>query len=193
MNITKHARQRYVERIKGITDKLERDAYISINEEVIDSHINKMFQYAKHIYTGQIGTDKTTKKFYLNQDIAFVVSNDDAIVTIFRVDFAFPEKTKFNVINDLIEEILNGNIEVDGLKIEYDQNSKELDNELQINIQKIKQLKDEIILLEAKNDIIKSQKDIGLKEVQVVNSKIRGYAEQLFGNTSYKEDLSNWR
>lgn len=191
MHITKHAKQRYVERIKGINDKQERDAYISTNCEQIETDINKMFDYMKLVYSGQIGGDKTTAKFYLHQDICFVLSTDDALRTVYKINFPFPKETVKLVINGLKESIIAGNKTVCELGSVIKKENELLDFEIDRNSNEIKILEEQIDLLKSKNEMLTIEKENKSKEVKILNSEVKNYAEQLFGNTEFKQDCKS--
>ena len=187
--ITKHACRRYVERIKGISDQRERDAYISENQTILYEHINKMFDHSEFIYRGQIGGDKTTKDFYIHQDICFVVSNDSRIITIFKIIFSFTEELNPVIREELIKKIKELKIKIEeetektqeerwGIDVEIDQNSK-----------RIKELYLEIDILKSKNKMLEEEKSMKTNGICLLNSERDRIAEQLFGNTEYKKDV----
>lgn len=190
INITRHARERYCERIKGITDKLERNAYITNNEALILSHINNMFSHSSFIFRGKIGGDNTTKNFYLHQDIAMVVSDDNNLITIFKVNFEFPDDAKDYVIKSLVKHIqdLSEQFTEEKSKVDSKICSIELDKER--NNAEIKELEDRIKILKEKNAILDMEKQTSLKEVALISTQQQRYAWQLFGNSDYKNDIS---
>lgn len=188
MNISNHAKERYVERIKGITDKQEIKRYIATEEERIEKEIDKLYQYSELIFTGQIGGDRATKSFRLNKDICLVV-NVDCIITIYRINFAFPEHTRQMVIEDLKNEILRLQQDI------YDESNKlleqdcEIDNKINSLQIEIKQLQDEIELKKAEIEMYQASKKASRKHLQELKSTLQTYAEQLLGNTQYKKDI----
>lgn len=190
INITRHARERYCERVKGIADKTERNAYITTNEEIILSHINSMFSHSKFIFRGKIGGDNTTKNFYLHQDIALVVSDDNNLITIFRVNFEFPSDAKFYVINSLVEHILDLEERFKEEKEKVDSRIFDIEMEKEKNEAEIKELETRIKLLKDKNTMLDMEKKTSLQEVSLISSQQQRYAWQLFGNSDYKNDIT---
>lgn len=189
INVTRHARERYCERIKGIADKTERNAYITTNEEIILSHINAMFSHSKFIFRGKIGGDNTTKNFYLHQDIAMVVSDDNNLVTIFKVNFEFPNDAKFYVINSLVEHIQDLGERFTEEKEKVDSRLCDIELEKERNDSEIKELESRIKILKDKNAMLDMEKKTALQEVALISSQQQRYAWQLFGNSDYKNDI----
>lgn len=189
MDITNHAKERYVERIKGILGKNEIKQYIVQNEDKIEEHILKLYEYSEKIFTGQIGGDKTTKDFHLNGDICLVVG-DDCIRTIYKINFAFPEKTRLMVIEDLKQEIIRIKDEINNEKQIVDAKRQECDIKIQQAKQEIKALKESIEIKEDEIKIYESEKELLNKKIRRSHTYLQNYAEQLFGNTEYKKDIT---
>ena len=188
MNITAHARERYVERIKGITTKREIRQYIAENLEIIDEHINKLFKHSTEVFEGQIGGDKTTKKFFLNGDICLVVHND-VIITIYILNYAFPDKLKKTIIDGLVEEITK-------LQSEINEESEKVNNRREEIKLSIDNLKSEIEVLQAQIEHKESQirgyeHELTTlnKEIVIKNKILQTYAEQLLKTSEYKKEL----
>lgn len=188
MNITNHAKERYIERLKGINNRNEIKQYLAQNEEIIENHILKLYEYSEKVFTGQIGGDKTTKDFYLNGDICLVVG-DDCIRTIYKINFAFPEHTRLMVIRDLKEEIvrLQDKIETEGVEIA---NKREgLDSNIAKCRREIERLQIEMFIAEDEIKVYEAQKEVLSKKLRHSNTYLQNYAEQLLGNTEYKKDI----
>lgn len=188
MNITKHARERYVERVKGITTKNEIRQYIVENEEMLDNHILKLFEHSDKIYTGQVGGDKTTKDFYITNDIC-IVADSECIRTIFIINFAFPEKTKMVVIEDLKEEIMRLQSDIEIEKEESDKERDKLNHSIEKLKQDIANYEELIDIRQSEIRMYETQKQVLNKKTQQSYRYLNNYADQLFGNTEYKKDL----
>lgn len=90
IDLTKHCKVRYVERVKGITGNFAVQEYVIANNERIIQDVNKIFTYSDFLIEDQIGGDKTTKRFYIKDDILLVLRSDEsAIITLIKVDFGF--------------------------------------------------------------------------------------------------------
>jgi hypothetical protein len=189
MNITKHARKRYTERIKGITTKDEVAYYMNNNEQIITESILKMFEHSTRTWRGQLG-DNVTRNYYLASDIVLVTNTDDsAIVTLYKVDFGFPAETNHKVVNDLIEKIRVleeyneeelGKAMEDEKKLEFEVYHDNL--ELEILQKQIEDVKNRI---KAKQEMIKVHKN----KTSSIENEIKKYALMLCNSIDYKVDL----
>jgi hypothetical protein len=197
MNISKHVRLKYVERIKEITNQQEKNQYIAQNTEMIDEHILKMFNQAKFTFRGQLGGSKTTTDYYIFQDskrsIGFVVQKEkELIITMYVINFNFPDEISKTVISGLLNEMDKIN------SIILSEKDKITERELQIESD-IDLINEEIKILESKLKFKKEDKEILEKEKQnlnnnciVLNQELTKYALQIFGNTEYKEDVKSY-
>lgn len=191
MQITKHARQRYVERIKGITNTVERNAYITNNMERIDEHIETMFGYAQFVYRGRIGGDMSMKSFFIHQDIAFVVSENETIVTIFKINFEFPIDAKNYVINSLVRSIKELDEQIASEKEMVAIEVNKIDAEREANNLEIGVLEEKMRLLKSKNKLLEEEKTLLIQEVGTTAKEQERFAYQLFANTDYKQDIKD--
>lgn len=189
ISITRHALERYVERIKGVKDKNERNAYITMNRELLEGHIATMFEHAEFVFKGKIGGDGTNKNFYLLQDIAFVVSDENSIVTIFKINFEFPQEAQEFVIKCLVDKIKELDEQFIEEKIKVDEKLAEIDTKKEQNDLEIKELEARIKLLKDKNNTLDLERKNILQEVALIDTQKNRYAFQLFGNTDFKNDL----
>lgn len=190
MDVTKHCRERYVERIKGINNSIERKEYIANNQEQIDIDINKLFEFAKFIDTEQIGGDKTSKNFYINDNIILVVNTENTvIITLYKVDFGFSPKTNRNIIKDLLEEIEEEKNNV----VKFDNRNKEYRNSQQLKIDeyknKISELEESISLYKTKINSINNEIYIQTKEGNISLLKLKDRVNKLCNSIEYKNDL----
>lgn len=188
IDITNHAKERYVERIKGIIDKQEIKRYLSTEDEKIVKEINKLYQYSELIYRGQIGGDKTTKDFMLNNDICLVADND-CIRTIYRINFAFPEPTRLMVINDLKNEIRRLQEEVEEENKLLQEKDLDINTSIKLLELEIKNLQEEIEVKKAEIEANEAIKKANRGNIRLLNRTLQTYAEQLLGNTQYKKDI----
>lgn len=188
MDITKHAKERYVERIKGIADKQEAKRYLVKEDERITKDILKIYEFSDFIYRGQIGGDKTTADYRLNGDIC-LVTDEHCIRTIYRINFAFPEQTRLNVIKDLRKVIQELGEQTQDEEAEISRKDSETDITINRLESEIKAHYEEIDIKKSQIEMHRSIKKANRGDLKRLNSTLRIYAEQLFGNTQLKQDI----
>ena len=174
MNITKHAKERYAERIMDKNDKSSIAVFIAQHEEKIKTDIEKMVQYADLIYEGEsLKNPKDTLKIYLNGLWVIILdANTNNVITLYSVDlgvddelnnlFVSKMKARINAstqhYSEVEEELKNkhleykDNIRNNEIKIA---NYKKIIKSLEDNNYALKDLMDSenALLREAKTDI----------------------------------------
>lgn len=188
-NCTNHFLERWVERIVGISDKKEIKQYIVQNGEKLKEHANKTFDNAEHIFTGQLG-DNITRNFYVKDNIVMILNTtNDAMITVYKVDFGFPETINNEVRKGLIKEIKE-------LRSEYDKRQNVLDEEIESDEQEVASLKDIIAIEEEKLANLKKQlasKQDYIKTATKTNENmlldIKKYTLQIVNSKHFRDDL----
>lgn len=103
LEVTKHAAERYAERILGKDSQLSVAEYLLTHEEKIQTDIAKMIAFGKLLYSGKRlfqNTDKTIQDIYLNGTWVLVVDHQkNAVVTLYSVDLGLGKE-----FNDLYLE-----------------------------------------------------------------------------------------
>jgi hypothetical protein len=190
MDITNHCKRRYAERIKNINNSVEIKEYISLNSDQIEKDINKMFEHAQFIATSQVGGDKTNKNYYISGNVIFVVNTEDTvIITLYKVDFGFPDRTNRAITKDLLEEIakLNNKLQQENCSISTYADSKKL--EIDNWNSQIDCLQEQINCLKRKIRVAEADIDERRKSSNVVNLKLKDYVNKLCNSLAYKMDL----
>jgi predicted RNase H-like nuclease (RuvC/YqgF family) len=190
MNIRNHFKERYVQRINGLTDKQEIKQYIAVNDAQITENINKMFEHAKFLYRGQVGKNNATCNFYIADNLILVADNHINLMTLYRVDFNFPEEINRQVAKGLLEEI-------DRLQEMLQEANKDIDEYINQKTIEIENTDTEIKSLERQLEIKKMQKKIleddvkGKRgDVDYLNQEITKYANMLCNSLEYKKAMS---
>ena len=196
MNISKHARLKYVERIKEITNQQEKSQYIAQNTDMIDDHIVKMFNQSKFVYRGQLGGSKTTTDYYIFQDskrsIAFVIQKEkELIITLYVINFNFPDEISKIVVNGLLDEIKKIETNITEEETKVSQQRLQLESEIDLVNEEIKILESKLKNKREEKDILEKEKQSLNNNCIVLNQELTKNALQLFGNTDYKEDVKS--
>ncbi|MFL0197300.1 hypothetical protein ACJDU8_17295 [Clostridium sp. WILCCON 0269] len=190
IDLTKHCKMRYVERVKGITGDFAVQEYIAANNERIIQDVNKIFTYSDFLIEDRIGEDKLVRRFYVKDDILLVLSKDESvIVTLIKVDFGFPGKTNRNIVKDLLVEInlLKEDLEESKRSIVDYVNAKTLARERYLD--KIQLLREQINAINL--DIKQIDVDIEKKREgsKVPKLKIKEYVNMICNSRAFKDDL----
>lgn len=189
MNFTNHSIERWVYRIIGITDEATMNLYRNENLEMIKSHMEKTFSYAKFIWKGQLG-DNITRQFYIHNDIIFVVNTDgSAIVTVYKVDFGFSDSINLDIAVNLLKEVE----ELTERKYTKDFANQEeierLNNSIEDKDEEIKSAKKLLKSLEEEKLALSNLKAAVIERTTEVDMSLKKSVNQLVNSLHYKNDL----
>ncbi|HDR4373513.1 hypothetical protein QUF96_03190 [Bacillus bombysepticus] len=173
MNVTKHFKRRYAQRIKNVKGKEEISLFVTTNQDKISEDAKKMMEHAIFIWKGQLGETNITRNFYINGDIILVADTDNtALVTLYKTDYGYPAKTNRMIAKDLLENIqgLSAELEVAELAVkeELDKVDLEIDS-LDVQLKSLK----------AQAEAIESQKKAKISERKSLFTRTRKYTEEI--------------
>ena len=125
--ISKHASQRYTERLLNKEDNNEIQRFIIENEEKIKTDLNKMIEFGQLIYTG-----KTSHKDCKNPISVFIKDTwilladvkDKNIITVFRIDLGCGDDFNNQYISKMMEKLDEKQHTPLGVQLEVDEESK---------------------------------------------------------------------
>lgn len=84
--ITRHAEERYVQRMMGYADKGEIGVYIAKNKELIQERINKLVEFGDLIFSGKI-KDGNHLDFYVHDTwVILLDKKKERVVTLYKVE-----------------------------------------------------------------------------------------------------------
>lgn len=152
MEISKHAKERYVERVVGITDTNGIVGYLMANEDLVNERIEKAVTFGKLIYTGALNGHKGAK-VYCNTSglIAIVATNADLVITIYQIDFGLGEEFNELYVTNSLEKLEKLEEELIAIEEDNSRQFKEIEEEKEINKEAIKRYNILIKQLENRN------------------------------------------
>lgn len=183
IDVTNHCKERYVERVKGITNSFDVRNYVLTNNDRIVRDINKIFTYSEFLTEDRLGENGIIRRFYIKDDILLVLRRDESvIITLIKVDYGFPEKINRGIVKELLEEInsLKEDLQESEKAIVSYINVRNLEKERISN--KIKFLKEQI--KEIDMDIEGKRKSINMPKLQ-----IKKYVNMIYNSMAFKNDL----
>lgn len=107
--ISKHAMQRYAERIMGKEDDVDVNRFVSLNEEKIQTDINKLINYGELIYTGKQtqkdGKSNTIDVYLKDCWIVLVDNRTKNVITLYKIDLRLDEEFNKVYISKMLEKL----------------------------------------------------------------------------------------
>ena len=188
INATKHARERYARRIKGVEKNAIKSNVVMYGAEY-EKDLNKMYDNSRLIYTGKFQNHNECN-YRLADDIILVVDKQEQnLITLYRVDFNFTKKINKSILQDLVQELNEREEAWLSEKAKAEETNNGLDNEkalLELNIEaKTQELKDLQERLKALNEYMKTTNadEISAKE------KMDDIARKIVYSIDYKKSM----
>ena len=108
-SISRHASERYAERIMGKEDNLDINRFITLNEEKIKTDINKLINYGELIYQGR-QTQKDSKgaviDVYLKDCwVVLADSRTKNVITLYKIDLGLDEEFNKAYVFKMLEKL----------------------------------------------------------------------------------------
>ena len=182
-NITKHAKERYAERIMGRDNPTDIARFLNENDKKVTGDLQKMVKYGKKVYVGQNRKDPAkTDEVYLND--TWIVVADEAsstIITVFKIDLGVGEEFNKEYVEKLYLKLQSATEEYEQAKKNIDESrSVYLDN-IRANELSIKTYKDQIKNLEKQNDAYRDILQTLNGEASLAHDKVRDIISTVIG------------
>lgn len=168
--ITKHAKERYAERIMGKTD-LDVVRFALVNDEKITEDINKMIEYGECLYV-----DKDRKSVYIKG--CWIIICDDVkqnVVTLYKVDLGLGDEFNKQYLNLIIEKLNTSKEELEKTKLDLEELNENYQNiisendamvaEYQSTINNLNQLSEDYRSVIQHNQVLIDAKEIETKDI----------------------------
>ncbi|AUG84733.1 hypothetical protein HOU90_gp084 [Lactobacillus phage Lpa804] len=185
VNVSQHAKSRWVERMNGLSETNEIKRYLVDNSDKVVKDIKKSFENADFVFRGQLGKNHTTSDYYLLNDLVFVFEKD-TIITLFKVDFGIEyEDLNETIKRSLITALQRAVANQQDVKSKSGVEAKRIKNDIaQVNAE-INSYRKQIDLLSIKKSGLEGQLKSVDAEVNLANTKVSTLATKLL----YSKDL----
>jgi len=185
VNVSQHAKSRWVERMNGITDDKEINRYLVSNSDKVVKDIKKSFTNADFVFRGQLGKNHTTSDYYLLNDLVFVFEKD-TIITLFKVDFGIEyEDLNETIKRSLITALQRAVADQQEVKSKSGVETKRIKNDIIKVNSEINGYRKQIDLLSVKKSGLEGQLKSVDADVSLANTKVSTLATKLL----YSKDL----
>lgn len=156
ITVSNHFRERYTERIKGITDIATRNSYAYQNADMILEWATRMLEYGQEFYRGTVG-NKYPDRRYIRCGEYIIVQNpvDEVLITIFEISFTFNVDNNKEISKMLTQEISDLQHEIESDEIESLEINEQVNDEIALIDLQIEQIKRTLELLEADKEALK--------------------------------------
>ena len=159
MEISKHAQERYAERIMDKTDTLSVNTYISLHTEDISDAIHKMIEYGELIYSGISISEynKNVVDVYLRDTWIIIVDKArQKVITLYSIDLGVGKEFNEQYMGLLLGRLHKAQERFEAKKTEIDEQQAEYEKIVADNKAVIEDYKKMIKSLEEQNEMFNS-------------------------------------
>ena len=107
-NISKHAQERYAERIMGKED-IDINRFVTLNEDKIKTDINKLISYGDCIYTGRQsqkdGKGSIVDVFLKDTWVVLADSRTKNVITLYKIDLGLDDEFNKAYVSKMVEKL----------------------------------------------------------------------------------------
>lgn len=119
--ISRHAQERFAERIMGKDTKCDVNWFIVNNEDKIKTDINKMITYGQLIYTGKSqksGKGKLVDVYLKDLWIVLVDESANNVVTLYKVDLGLGDEFNKTYTAKMIDRLSEDKANLEDVKLQ---------------------------------------------------------------------------
>lgn len=188
--ISKHAKERYAERIMDKDLKIEVTAFVVEHDQKIIEDINKMIEFGECIYRGK-QTDSIHSKtniitvFVKDCWIILVDAQKYNVITLYKVDFGLGEEFNKIYMSKMLEKVHTINEEINDLKIAVGLENNNYQDMIQENEAQINEFRRFIKNLESLNDSYREIIKTGEVAIDMKNKELGDLINSIVGKKEF--------
>ena len=183
--ISKHAKERYAERVKDKSERIDITRYIAEHEEQIIEDIGKMIEFGELIYTGKNPRkDKyggtTHVDIYINGTWVILINPDkNTVITLWKLELGLGEALNKQYAKGIAKKLKDAKNEIDKRTEKVIKDNESIKGKIADNDVKIAKYKDYIKTLEYANEAYKGISDSNLLSVKEAEDELFDTLEEL--------------
>lgn len=187
--VSKHAKERYTERIMEKATNNEIQTFIVQNEDKIISDINKMIQYGELIYTGkQTQKDNRTYNVEVYLNGLWVVITDvksKNVITLYKIDLGVDDEFNQEYVNRMMEKFNEAKENLEAVTFEVEKENDSYKTMMEQNMAQINEYKSYIKNLEELNVGYKTIVDNNAVKIKMVSTEVTDVLNKLIGKKEF--------
>lgn len=185
LTFTKHARERYAERIMHRDNIRDINIFVAENTEKIEKDIKNMVLYGEEIYTGKpsFNNPKQHNCIYILNDLWIVVIDayDDKVITLYRIDLGAGEDFDVAFKRRLLDKINEAKKIAEETRSQIEAESDQYMAIIKDNMEMIAELRKKIKNLESINEAYSSTIEAANKRKSMAEDDVKYYVATLVG------------
>ena len=187
--VSKHAKERYAERIMERATNNEIQTFVVQNEEKIIGDINKMIQYGELIYTGkQAQKDGRTYNVEVYLNGLWVVITDiksKNVITLYKIDLGVDEEFNQEYVNRMMNKFNAAKENLEHVTLEVEKENDSYKTIIEQNVSLINEYKGYIKNLEELNTGYKTIIDNNTVKIKMADREVADVLNKLIGKKEF--------
>ena len=187
--VSKHAKERYTERIMEKATNNEIQTFIVQNEDKIIGDINKMIQYGELIYTGkQTQKDNRTYNVEVYLNGLWIVITDvksKNVITLYKIDLGVDDEFNQEYVKRMMEKFNAAKENLEAVTLEVEKENDSYKTMMEQNMAQINEYKSYIKNLEELNVGYKTIVDNNVVRIKMVSTEVTDVLNKLIGKKEF--------
>lgn len=187
--VSKHAKERYAERIMERATNNEIQTFVVQNEEKIIGDINKMIQYGELIYTGkQTQKDGRTYNVEVYLNGLWVVITDiksKNVITLYKIDLGVDDEFNLEYVHRMMDKFNAAKENLEAVTLEVEQENDSYKTMIEQNVALINEYKSYIKNLEELNAGYKTIVDNNAVKIKMAGTEVTDVLNKSIGKKEF--------
>ena len=187
--VSKHAKERYAERIMERATNNEIQTFVVQNEDKIIGDINKMIQYGELIYTGrQTQKDGRTYNVEVYLNGLWVVITDiksKNVITLYKIDLGVDDEFNLEYVHRMMDKFNAAKENLEAATLEVEKENDSYKTMIDQNIALINEYKSYIKNLEELNAGYKTIVDNNAVKIKMAGTEVTDVLNKLIGKKEF--------
>ena len=187
--VSKHAKERYTERIMEKATSNEINTFLVQNEDKIINDINKMIQYGELIYTGkQTQKDGRTYNVEVFLNGLWVVITDikyKNVITLYKIDLGVDEEFNQEYVSRMMDKFNAAKENLEYVTLEVEKENDSYKTMIEQNVALINEYKGYIKNLEELNVGYKTIIDNNIVKIKMADREETDVLNKLIGKKEF--------
>ena len=187
--VSKHAKERYTERIMEKATSNEINTFLVQNEDKIINDINKMIQYGKLIYTGkQTQKDGRTYNVEVFLNGLWVVITDiksKNVITLYKIDLGVDEEFNQEYVSRMMDKFNAAKENLEYITLEVEKENDSYKTMIEQNVSLINEYRGYIKNLEELNAGYKTIIDNNAVKIKMADREVADVLNKLIGKKEF--------
>ena len=187
--VSKHAKERYTERIMERATNNEIQTFVVQNEEKIIGDINKMIQYGELIYTGkQTQKDGRTYNVEVYLNGLWVIITDiksKNVITLYKIDLGVDDEFNLEYVCRMMDKFNAAKENLEAVTLEVEKENDSYKTMIEQNVALINEYKSYIKNLEELNAGYKTIVDNNAVKIKMAGTEVTDVLNKLIGKKEF--------